>query len=223
MNRADLLNVFRPATEVDDPQLFAGRQSQVEELTDALHTIGTVPIIYGHRGMGKSSLALQVRRIAMGDVELLARRGSEALALLNDQTYLVFFVTCTAATKNVEALLQALINAMESIEFASVEDSAAKQLVDRTSRKKLTLKFFEIESTKRFENEARRLPYQDLNLEEKFVHLVEIISDTYEQRVLFIIDELDVMAETTRPGQPYKSNVHRTTQVSPHWNRIEHR
>jgi hypothetical protein len=196
MNRADLLNAFRPASEVDDPQLFAGRQEQVEKLTDALHTIGSVPIIYGHRGLGKSSLALQMQRIAMGDVELLSRRGSSTLALSAEQAYLTFYITCTDAIKNVRSLLQTLLNTMESIQYTQDANGRAQHLVDRTTRKKLTFKLFEVESTKRYESAKSRVSNERLSLEEKIVELVDLISDIYQQPVLFIIDEFDRIANT---------------------------
>jgi hypothetical protein len=69
-------------------------------------------------------------------------------------------------------------------------------LVDRTTRRKLTLKVFELESTKKYQAERQRLSYQDLNLEEKLVQLSEILTDAYGQPVLFIIDELDRMQNT---------------------------
>lgn len=88
--RSILVNSFRPATEVDDPRLFAGRHDEIRALTDALHTDGAAPIIYGHRGLGKSSLALQMERIAQGDVELLSHIGSENLAMSDSEFYLTF-------------------------------------------------------------------------------------------------------------------------------------
>jgi len=135
VSRSALLNAFRPASEVDDPQLFAGRHAQVLELTDALHSIGTAPIIYGHRGLGKSSLALQILRIAMGDVELLARIGAEELRLSEQETFLTFFVTCTDAVVDLNNLLQTLVNTMESVEFETSSSGNSQHLVDRTTRK----------------------------------------------------------------------------------------
>jgi len=70
-----LLNAFTPAKEVDDPEFFAGRAAQVVQLTDALHVIGSCPIIYGNRGLGKTSLAVQIRYIAAGDDTLLESLG----------------------------------------------------------------------------------------------------------------------------------------------------
>jgi Cdc6-like AAA superfamily ATPase len=193
-NRAAMLNAFLPATELDDPERFAGRNLQVRELADSLHLRGSTPLIYGDRGLGKSSLALQLRLIAMGNSELLHQLNAERLALPADAHYLTFYVTCTDATKSFQDLLQALVNAAESVE--SVGSGAASELVDRVTRKRLTLKFVEVESTKKYAVESQRLSYQDLNLEEKLVQLSELLTRTYGQPVLFVIDELDRMEST---------------------------
>jgi len=66
-----LMNAFRPAKEVDDPEFFAGRARPVKQLTDSLHVPGSCPIIFGNRGLGKTSLAIQMKYIAMGDSTLL--------------------------------------------------------------------------------------------------------------------------------------------------------
>lgn len=196
-SRKTLMNAFRPAKEVDDPSLFAGREQQVRSLTDALHIEGSVPLIYGHRGLGKSSLALQIARIAVGDVELLSHLNAVELSLPEEDRFLTLHVTCTDAIGNMDQLLQVLINAAESIEFVSSKGNQdVKELIDRTTRKKLTLKIVEVESTKRYEAERGRLSYQQLNLEEKLVQLTEILLDCYGQPVLFIIDELDRMGST---------------------------
>lgn len=206
-SRKTLMSAFAPAKEVDEPSRFAGREQQVRDLTDALQMDGSVPLIYGHRGLGKSSLALQMARIAMGDTELLHHFSADHLALVEADRFLVLQVTCTDSTYDVYGLLQLLINAAESVEFVTAKDgSGAKQLVDRTSRKKLTLKVVELESTKRYQNEASRLSYQDLGLEEKLVQLCEILTDAYGQPVLFIIDELDRMAETHGLASFLKAN-----------------
>ena len=198
IDRAVLLNAFQPATEVDDPLRFAGRSTEVRELADTLHSIGSTPLIYGDRGLGKSSLALQIRRIAMGDQELLVHLKAERLALPEGKQFLTFYVTCTDATKTFLDLLQAMVNAAESVENApSTSRENASQLVDRTSRKKLTIKVVEFETTKRYQTETQRLSYQDLNLEEKLVQLCDLLSAAYGQPVLFVIDELDRMANTT--------------------------
>jgi len=80
-DRETALNIFRPGDAIDDPEVFAGRKRHLLELTDALLVDGTIPIIYGERGLGKTSLALQVARIAGGDVTLLEEHGARSRAL----------------------------------------------------------------------------------------------------------------------------------------------
>lgn len=189
------MNAFQPATELDDPERFAGRGAQVRTLTDSLHQLGSVPLIYGDRGLGKSSLALQLRLIAMGSVELLDHLGATRLALSPEQHYLVFYVTCTSSTSMLSDLLQLMVNAAEGIEMDS-PGAGATQLVDRSTRKKLTLKVVEIESTRNYQVETQRLSYQELNLEEKVVKLADLLTVAYGQPVLFVIDELDRMGDT---------------------------
>jgi Cdc6-like AAA superfamily ATPase len=190
IDRAVMMNAFLPATELDDPDRFAGRSKQVRELADSLHSRGSTPLIYGDRGLGKSSLALQLRLIAMGNVELLHQLKAERLALQDSQHFLTFYVTCTDSTQSLADLLQAMVNSAESVENVPTT-SGANQLVDRTTRKRLTFKFVELESTKRYQIESQRLSYQDFNLEEKLVQLCELLTAAYGQPVLFIIDELD--------------------------------
>ena len=49
--------VFLPRTAVNTRDLFAGRSRQIEEAIDAVSQIGLHAIIYGERGVGKTSLA----------------------------------------------------------------------------------------------------------------------------------------------------------------------
>jgi Cdc6-like AAA superfamily ATPase len=194
-SRQFLINSFLPAQEVDSPEHFSGRFEEVKQLTDALQTHGSCPLIFGDRGLGKSSLALQIRRIAMGDVQLLDSIGIPERALCEAEQYLTFYVTCTDATEDLDGLLQLLINAAESVDFTSVASrDSATQLVDKTTRRRLTLKLFEYEQTKKHQAATARANYTDLNLTEKLQQLAKILVESYDQRVLFIIDEVDRLA-----------------------------
>jgi len=187
------MNAFQPATELGDPFRFAGREKQVRQLADSLHAIGSVPMIYGDRGLGKSSLALQLSLIALGDVELLSEMGAERLALEPNDLYITFFVTCTDSTQNVDGLIQLLLNAAESVDNTAA--SGASHLVDKKTRKKLSFKMFEHETTRTYATAVNRLSYQDLGIGEKLVQVCDIIAATYGQRVLFIVDELDRLGD----------------------------
>ena len=64
---------FTPADEVQDPDRFAGRVGELRLLSDALHSPGAHIVLYGKRGIGKSSLARQLERLASGDPRVHAR------------------------------------------------------------------------------------------------------------------------------------------------------
>src|SRR5438045_2523543 len=129
-----LMNAFRPAQSVDEPDFFAGRATQVRELTDALHVVGSTPLIYGDRGLGKTSLAIQMRYIAEGAVALLDALGMLARAFDENARFVPFFVTCTDATRDFDGLVQQLINAAEETDFTLAEPNyRAKHIAERTT------------------------------------------------------------------------------------------
>jgi Cdc6-like AAA superfamily ATPase len=189
------MNAFHPATEVDDPEFFAGRAREVAALVDSLHVSGSCPVIYGDRGLGKTSLAVQINRIAMGDNELLGTLGIEDRALDEDRQFITFFVTCTDETRYFtggHGILQLLINAAEDADFTAIgEGGRASRLTGRTVSRKVSLKAFEAESIRTYEREKGRQSYKSLSRTEKLQQLARIIVDSYDQPVLFIIDELD--------------------------------
>jgi Cdc6-like AAA superfamily ATPase len=49
--------VFSPAAPIDESALFAGRREQLRQVLDAINQRGQHAIIYGERGVGKTSLA----------------------------------------------------------------------------------------------------------------------------------------------------------------------
>lgn len=48
---------FRPGTPVDEYSLFAGRQTQVGQISRAINQVGQHVIMFGERGVGKTSLS----------------------------------------------------------------------------------------------------------------------------------------------------------------------
>ena len=195
-SRSDLLmNAFHPGIELDDPALFAGRSQQVLELARSLHAEGSCPIIYGSRGLGKSSLALQAQRIAMGDQELLANQGISRWAFGEEDSYLAFYVACSDGTPNTEAVLQRLINSLSNVSLENT-DSAASELVDRTTRKRISFKLFEVESIRKYQPPQPAPRLAKLTTEEQLLELVTKLQEAFDQRVLIIIDELDRVRDT---------------------------
>ena len=199
MPREVLMNAFLPASGIEDPHRFAGRSTEIEELTNALIVKGSIPLIYGQRGLGKSSLALQLSRIAQGDVELLSELELEDLALLASDRFITFYINCSDSTKNLRGLLQLMINSVESLKDEKVREGmkGEHRLVDKTTKRGISLKVFSTETTKRYSAELAAMDTTKFSPEELLVRLSETLTDVFGQRVLFVVDELDRMKNTS--------------------------
>lgn len=55
--RAEVTEAFSPGAPVQEKDLFAGRSSQIAQLEDAVNQRGRHAILFGERGVGKTSLA----------------------------------------------------------------------------------------------------------------------------------------------------------------------
>jgi len=53
----EIMQLFSPATPINEADLFAGRRSQVIRLIEAVSERGRHAVLYGERGVGKTSLA----------------------------------------------------------------------------------------------------------------------------------------------------------------------
>lgn len=192
---ARLINAFLPAARMNDPDRFAGRAEEVRLLTDAINTEGSVPLIYGQRGLGKSSIAAQMHRIAQGDQSLLRHLGAEDIALPEEKQAIAFYITCEDSTKDLDGLLRAMINAVEKLRFEQAKPEDGKKsglrLVDRTTKTTVSLKLFSHERVKGFKKSTHNRDLSSLSLSEHLVELSDLLTDTYRQPVIFFIDELD--------------------------------
>lgn len=60
--RASTQNLFKPKSPIDDEKLFAGRIAQINDILDAVYEEGGHAVIFGERGVGKTSLARIVQQ-----------------------------------------------------------------------------------------------------------------------------------------------------------------
>ncbi|MGK9167233.1 ATP-binding protein [Inquilinus limosus] len=103
---ADIQNVFTPAAAIEDATRFAGRQEQLDGVSMALQSEGTQIVIYGNRGVGKSSLARQLAALARGDMSVFDR-----LTMKPHQVpdYLVISLECDDSVNDIRALILRLL------------------------------------------------------------------------------------------------------------------
>lgn len=191
-----------------DPQRFSGRSKEIVAIAQALHQGGAIPLIHGERGLGKSSLALQLSRIAQGDVELLNEIARPDLIIDGDQRMMTFYVACEDSTKNLKGLLKLLISAVGGLKHQlSQERGDLYELVDKKTKRSLSLKIFKAETTKTYDAQRQERELKGLSLSQHLVVLCESLSEIYGQPILFIIDELDRLNGVKGLASFLKSNT----------------
>lgn len=193
VDRETLLNIFLPSLPAEDPLVFAGRTRAITDLTDALYRRGSVPIIFGPRGLGKTSLAFQVARIALGDVTLLQELRLERRAVPQDRTWTVFWVDCSTSTSDRDGVLQRVVNAAEM--YSDLASFTIAQPTARRERSKLQLKVFEAEWESTYDPSRGSLS-APLSVEERFTACLNRLLEPPGARVLFVLDELDRVKST---------------------------
>ena len=103
---ADVENAFQQAKEVDDPTRFADRKDAITESLYALISNGSHIAVVGNRGIGKSSLARQVIKVAKGDNSLL-----DSLEVSHEDRldFLTVYFACGSSVQNTSDLLHRLL------------------------------------------------------------------------------------------------------------------
>ena len=176
---------------MDEPALFAGRSAQIEQVARALHSRGSCPIIYGDRGLGKSSLALQAVRIALGDTELLDRDALQRWALRTKNAYVPIYIRCSDATQTKDQVLQRVMNAAVDSFGKGSWGEETYQLTELSSSVGMNLKVVSADFARRYEPVQADPGYVSRNTEDKLIEVCKLVTAATGRRVLLVIDELD--------------------------------
>ncbi|BCX45068.1 MULTISPECIES: AAA family ATPase [Stenotrophomonas maltophilia group] len=99
-------NAFTPAKEVQDIERFAGRTELLDGLSGALQADGAQIVLYGQRGIGKSSLARVLGQMATNAPEAISRL-SVAPHVKFD--YFPVHITCDDSIDCIDKLLLRLL------------------------------------------------------------------------------------------------------------------
>lgn len=100
---------FSPAKEIQDPKLFAGRTNEIREGIEGLMNSGGLLGVYGLRGVGKSSIAYQLKLIAEGDTTLPKELKLDRYIPEKNFNYIVHYVQCDSFVTNTVQLLARLV------------------------------------------------------------------------------------------------------------------
>src|SRR6185436_12759268 len=107
--RERLDKAFSPAEEIETPERFAGRLPQLRQALRALRVARASFLIYGHRGVGKTSFAKQVQHIAAGNNELVEALGLQEEIPSTGFSHPTAYFSCNDFVLDVPGLLQTML------------------------------------------------------------------------------------------------------------------
>lgn len=140
MSEISPINVFTPAQEVKDIERFAGRDDELMALSTALQSHGAQIVLYGQRGVGKSSLARQLAKLATNDKELIARLKQPPFEPLD---FVPVYLACDDSIKNIEMLMLRLLSDEDAlapwVPFKVIEKKSSGEIGSKFSVKVIEL------------------------------------------------------------------------------------
>jgi Cdc6-like AAA superfamily ATPase len=147
---------FLPAREIEMPDLFSGRKEEITQGLYALRSQGASICIYGKRGVGKSSLAKQLRLVASGlpDLTDLVKRPDLFDPDIFNLPSVYFY--CDDTIKNADDLFRKILADRDSLNgICKYNDGIIlkKTKLKTTQTAKLALRLLEAVSTDEKETE----------------------------------------------------------------------
>ncbi len=190
---ADLVNAFTPADEIQDLDRFAGRVSAVQHAATALASRGTHLIVYGPRGVGKSSLARVIERISQSD-----RDATNRFPFLKDYRF-DFLPIAVRVDESIQNLQDVLIRLI--VDERGLADWVPMNVETKETLYKLTGKAnFAVLSGSgevNVKDVERRQALPQLSAEALFLNTLHSLrkSGIVEEGALLIIDEFDKLKD----------------------------
>ena len=202
MTKISPLNVFTPAAEMEDVHRFAGRTDELQALARALESEGVQIVIYGNRGVGKSSLARLLDRMAQGDQEVIDRLEYAPGHVFD---YLTVFFSCDDSIESIPKLLLRLLSddaALASwVPFKVTEIEGATSLSGKLDVKVLSISGTGSDSIKHTAQEL------ETDIVSVFNNAIDNLarSGVAKEGILIIVDEFDRIRDRTGLASLMKS------------------
>lgn len=140
MSEISPINVFTPAQEIKDIERFAGRDDELMSLSTALQSDGAQIVLYGQRGVGKSSLARQLAKLATNDKALIGRLKQPPFEPLD---FLPIYIACDDSIKSIEILMLRLLSDEDAlapwVPFKVIEKKSSGEIGGKLSVKVIEL------------------------------------------------------------------------------------
>lgn len=203
-------NAFLPAREIDDASRFAGRREQVETVHQSLLSAGANIGIVGNRGIGKSSLARQLVRLATGHTDLLDRM---RIGHDSKHDFLALYFACGSKTTSLDDLLKQLLTNDECLARWAYYVPEARSEIDGASPK-LNLGVFVLDGTDQTATQSSAA-VKEHDLQTIFTNVVNAIAKQKlaKDGILIIVDEFDQIQDRHGMASFLKSLATNATAV----------
>lgn len=187
-------NAFTPAKEVQDIDRFAGRGRELSALSSALQSDGAQLVLYGQRGIGKSSLARVLSQLATGDKEVVARLPVKPFVTFD---YVPIYLACDDSVTSIDRLLVRLLT-----DDAALAPWVPFKVVERKNSDegggKIGIKILEL-SGKVSQSLTERATEVDADVVSTFTNACKAVvaSGIAKSGLLIIVDEFDRIRDRT--------------------------
>lgn len=187
-------NAFTPAAEIQEIDRFAGRERELDGLSNALQSQGAQLVLYGQRGIGKSSLARVLIRLAGGDVDVIARLKTKPFVKFD---YVPVYFACDDSVVSVERLLLRLLTD-ESALAGWVPFKVVERKISGEGGGKIGVRIIEL-SGKVTESMTERAMEVDADIVSTFTNACKSVvsSGAGKSGLLIVVDEFDRIKDRT--------------------------
>jgi Cdc6-like AAA superfamily ATPase len=201
---------FFPSKEITNPEFFVGRSNEIKNLIQALSEQGSFIAIHGLRGVGKSSIAKQLRLIAEGDLTLPKMLKLERYIPNKKFNFLTITTTCDGYTHDVSDVIKRII-------FGDNEGNGLLGLTSTGDRKIESIKetfkaggsggLFGIKIEAGGQEEINYKTTFTDDLVQQFKQLLSTVQKDNQNKsgLLIIVDEFDVLQNKTGFGSLIKT------------------
>lgn len=211
LTQNDIKDAFTPTKEIQTPEAFVGRREELTKIVEALGEPNSFITVYGLRGVGKSSVAYQVKNIAEGDEFLKTINGLDSYFPKDGKfNFIVHYLKCDKSMNGLESIIKrilfgddenpSLFSLTKNGDFYLKEMNKTLSLSGQAEVIGVNL------GAKRDRNEKYER-YMSDDFIQQFRSLIGVIKKDHldKQGLVIILDEFDVVQNKTGFGSLVKS------------------
>jgi len=183
---------FLPAKEIEIPELFCGRKEEIVQGLHALRSQGASVCIYGKRGVGKSSIAKQLRLVASGYPTLTDMIGHPELFYQDLFCMPSVYFYCDDTIENANDLFRKLLSDRDSLDgIARYNDGIILRKTKEKKSRTARLTFNLLQAAKTDECEIENI-VAELDPVSAFKAVTsEIVDCANSTNIVVVIDEFE--------------------------------